>query len=232
MPATKDYYHILGITRTDSDEVIKKAYRKLAMEYHPDRNPGKEKWANEKFKEINEAYAVLGDANKKKQYDQFGTTGNAADIVTSRTTRSTFEDMLREFSKAGLGDLVKNRGSAPGSKTAPNRTGGPTRHSQANLDEFLKQILNQKQSTQRPATQHPLTAHQAAAHHRDIQYEITISSAEAYHGVTKFLERSGKRLQVEIPAGVKSGKVIRLANARQLTDGHPGDILVRVTTNT
>ena len=64
----KDYYQILGIPRIATDEQIKKAYRKLAMQYHPDRNPGKEKWANEKFKEINEAYAVLGDPKKRKQY--------------------------------------------------------------------------------------------------------------------------------------------------------------------
>jgi molecular chaperone DnaJ len=57
----KDYYGILGVTRNASDAEIKKAYRKLAMQHHPDRNPGKEKWANEKFKEINEAYGVLGD---------------------------------------------------------------------------------------------------------------------------------------------------------------------------
>ncbi|TET55154.1 MAG: hypothetical protein E3J50_05305 [Dehalococcoidia bacterium] len=57
----KDYYGILGLPRNASDAEIKKAYRKLAMQYHPDRNPGKEKWANEKFKEINEAYGVLGD---------------------------------------------------------------------------------------------------------------------------------------------------------------------------
>jgi len=71
----KDYYRILGVLRKASAQEIKKAYRKLAMQYHPDRNPGKEKQANEKFKEINEAYGVLGDPKKKKQYDQFGTVG-------------------------------------------------------------------------------------------------------------------------------------------------------------
>jgi curved DNA-binding protein len=71
----KDYYGVLGISRNASDTEIKKAYRKLAMQYHPDRNAGKEKWANEKFKEINEAYAALGDPQKRRQYfldDIFG----------------------------------------------------------------------------------------------------------------------------------------------------------------
>ena len=62
----KDYYKILGVPQTASDDDIKKAYRKLAMQYHPDKNPGKEKWANEKFKEINEAYGVLGNVDKRQ----------------------------------------------------------------------------------------------------------------------------------------------------------------------
>lgn len=69
----KDYYSILGLDRNASDEDIKKAFRKLALQYHPDRNPG-DKSSEEKFKEINEAYQVLSDPEKKSQYDQFGTT--------------------------------------------------------------------------------------------------------------------------------------------------------------
>ncbi len=89
----KDYYHILGVSQNASQEQIKKAYRKLAMQYHPDRNPGKEPWANEKFKEINEAFGVLGDPQKRQQYDQFGTAGNIGDIFGSPFTRTTFEDL-------------------------------------------------------------------------------------------------------------------------------------------
>ena len=99
----KDYYKILGIPRNASEQDIKKAYRKLAMQYHPDRNPGKEEWANEKFKEINEAYGVLGDPEKRGQYDRFGTVGDISDIFRSRNTQSTFEDVMGDFSGAGLG---------------------------------------------------------------------------------------------------------------------------------
>ena len=72
--AQKDYYEILGVSRESSQEEIKKAYRKLAMKYHPDRNPN-DKQAEEKFKEISEAYEVLSDEQKRKQYDQFGHAG-------------------------------------------------------------------------------------------------------------------------------------------------------------
>ncbi|MCX7966477.1 MAG: DnaJ domain-containing protein, partial [Syntrophorhabdaceae bacterium] len=71
MGTKKDYYEILGVSKNATDEDIKKAYRKLALKYHPDRNPGN-KEAEERFKEINEAYAVLSDKEKRKQYDTFG----------------------------------------------------------------------------------------------------------------------------------------------------------------
>ena len=71
----KDYYQILGVERKASAEDIKKAYRKLAMKYHPDRNPG-DKASEEKFKEINEAYQVLSDKEKRARYDQLGASYN------------------------------------------------------------------------------------------------------------------------------------------------------------
>ena len=72
--AKRDCYEILGISKTASADEIKKAYRKLAMQYHPDRNPG-DKVAEEKFKEASDAYAILSDENKRKMYDQYGYSG-------------------------------------------------------------------------------------------------------------------------------------------------------------
>ena len=74
MADKRDYYEVLGLQKGASEEEIKKAFRKMAMKYHPDKNPG-DKSAEEKFKEVNEAYSVLSDADKKAKYDKFGFAG-------------------------------------------------------------------------------------------------------------------------------------------------------------
>ena len=96
--ASKDYYQILGLGKNASLDEIKKAFRKLAVKYHPDKNPG-DKEAEEKFKEINEAYAVLSDPEKKAQYDRFGSAGFHQ--------RYSQEDIFRGFD---VGDLFKDMG--------------------------------------------------------------------------------------------------------------------------
>ena len=215
----KDYYSILGVAENASDAEIKKAYRKLAMQYHPDRNPGKEKSANEKFKEINEAYGVLGDPQKRKQYDQFGTVGNIGDVFSSPFTTTTFQEMMKDFGGAGLrvdflddifGDFMKGRGSSFSFRSfggRPGRVKYETRPGQEiNLDEMFSR-------DRRP---------------REVHYELAISRGEASRGVKRILKRKGKRLEVKIPAGVRTGSVVKLKNARQISDGSPGDILIKV----
>jgi curved DNA-binding protein len=217
--AEKDYYEILGVPRSASDDDIKKAYRKLAMQYHPDRNPGKEQWANEKFKEINEAFAVLGNPDKRRQYDQFGTTGNVGDIFGSQTTSATFEDLMKEFGGQGLGlDFLDQifgeflRGRSFSFREFGQ--GGGRSHIIFNVpeDENVEDIFTQRR----------------AGRYQTVNYEITINAAQAKKGMEKDLVRNGKRLRVKIPAGVKSGTRVRLRNARFTTDGIPGDIFIRV----
>jgi curved DNA-binding protein len=217
----KDYYRILGVPRNASDAEIKKAYRKLAMQYHPDRNPGKEKWANEKFKEINEAYGVLGDPQKRRQYDQFGTVGNIGDIFGSPFTTTTFQEMMKDFGGAGLrfdflddifGDFLKDRGSSFSFRSFGDRPGRARFEvwpgQEINLDEIFGQA-------RRPRRQ-------------DVRYELAISQEEALQGAKKILKRKGKKLEVKIPAGVRTGDVVRYRNALQTSDGLPGDILIKV----
>lgn len=216
----KDYYRILGVPRNATQEQIKKAYRKLALQHHPDRNPGKEKWANEKFKEINEAFSILGDPQKRQQYDQFGTAGNVGDIFGSPFTRTTFEDLMKDFGGSGLGfdfldnifgDMLKGRGF---SFRVFNRGFGEQRGARfeapggINLEEIFGRA-------QRPPS-------------RDVRYEIAVTGEQAARGLEKDLVRKGKKLRVKIPAGVKNGNRVKLRNARQITDGQPGDIIILV----
>jgi len=215
----RDYYGVLGVPRNASDEEIKKAYRKLAMKYHPDRNPGKEKWANEKFKEINEAYGVLGDPQKRKQFDQFGTVGNVGDIFGSPFTRTTFEEMMKDFGGAGLrfdflddifGDSLKGRGSSFSFRSFGGKPGRVRFEVWPGQEINLDEILGQARRTQA------------------VRYELAISQKEASQGVKKILRRRGKKLEVKIPAGVRTGDVVRYRNALQTSDGLPGDILIKV----
>ncbi|MDD5288383.1 MAG: DnaJ domain-containing protein, partial [Dehalococcoidales bacterium] len=212
---------ILGVSKTATDDDIKKAYRKLAMQFHPDKNPGKEKWANEKFKEINEAYGVLGNPDKRKQYDQFGTTGDASDIFGSHTTQTTFEDLMKDFGGAGLGyDFMDNIfGNFTRRRGFSFRQYGTGPRGERIVfstpdDENLEEAFYTQQP-QRPPSQ-------------DINYEITITREQAIKGMEKDLTRRGKKLRVKIPARIKSGTKIRLSNARLTTDGQQGDIYITV----
>jgi len=211
----KDYYQILGVPKDATEGQIKKAYRKLAMQYHPDRNPGKEQWANDRFKEINEAFGVLGDPEKRRQYDQFGTVGNVGDIFGSPYTRTTFEDLMRDFGGSGLrfdflddifGEFMKGgKGRSFSFKIYRQGVGVPQ-------GVRLEEIFGQAQRPRR----------------RQVRYEITITKEQAARGLEKDLVRKGKKLRVKIPAGVKTGTKVRLRNARRITDGQPGDIIILV----
>ena len=213
----KDYYQILGVPRDATEEQVKKAYRDLAMKYHPDRNPGKEEWANEKFKEINEAFGVLGNPEKRRQYDQFGTTGNINDIFGSTSTSTTFEDLMKDFSGSGLGvdfldkifgDALKNRGT---SFRVYRYSGGSP--GGINFQDLFQQSQSEQYQYAQPEV---------------VRYEITINQKQANKGLEKDLVRNGHRLRVKIPRKIKDGTKVRLSNALLTTDSKPGDIVVTV----
>src|SRR5882672_9901281 len=92
----KDFYEILGVSKTSSQDEIKKAYRKVAMQFHPDRNPG-DKVAEEKFKEAAEAYEVLSDAERKAQYDRFGHAGVSGNGRGFHGGNMNMDDIFSQF---------------------------------------------------------------------------------------------------------------------------------------
>ena len=215
----KDYYQILGLDKTASADQVKKAYRKLAMQYHPDHNHGKEEWANEKFKDINEAFSILGDPEKKLQYDQFGTVGTVGDIFGSQATRTIIEELIQDFDEAGLDfgffdDIF----------------GGTSHNSRFTYHKFGREFGSSKSTRVQVPGDVELedTVNNQSFSKYYVDYVMSLTSEQAAKGIEKELRRNGKKLNVKIPANIRNGGKIRLKNALQLTDGRPGDIMILV----
>jgi curved DNA-binding protein len=201
--AQQDYYETLGLKKGATPEEIKKAYRKLAIKYHPDKNPGDKK-AEDRFKEINEAYAVLSDPQKKAQYDQFG----SADFHQRFSQEDIFRgfnanDIFREF---GLGsDDVFSRIFGMGG-------GGGFR--QGGFGGGYGGGMSRKGS--------------------DFEMELAISFQEAFSGGDKRVsfsrEGRSEEISVKIPAGVDSGARLRLAGkgGSGIGGGPAGDLFLDI----
>ena len=188
----KDYYKTLGVERSASADDIRKAYRKLAMQYHPDRNPDN-KEAEEKFKEINEAYQVLNDPQKRARFDQLG---------------SAYSSWQQRGGSPNDFDWSQWMGGQPGGQGGVHVEYGDINDlfGQDIFSDFFRSIFGgmgggggraqtSTRSRQQPAYQQP----------------VTISLDEAYHGTVRTLQTDDRRLQVKIPAGVKTGSKVRVA---------------------
>jgi curved DNA-binding protein len=190
-----DYYNILGISKTASAAEIKKAYRKLAMKYHPDKNKG-DKSLEDKFKKISEAYAVLSDPEKRKQYDTYG----SADFQQ----RYSQEDIFKNFD---LGDILKEFGFGGGRRgfSASFGQAGPGGRTSFSGGNPFSHNMGGGFGQQQP---HPRTPG------KDIEHEIPLTLEELIHGTKKTITISQGQetnaIEVSIPKGLTRGKKIRL----------------------
>lgn len=211
----KDYYSVLGVDKKASSEEIKKAFRKLAVKYHPDRNPGN-KAAEEKFKEISEAYEVLGDTEKRNKYDQFirygrpvgqGATGRTASPWGNTYQTRTSTDMDFDFGRYNsfdefIADLL-------------GRPFGNTRTQSTGFADFGGFNTGSRSSQTKGG---------------DIEKTITLTYYQAYHGVQTKLDLGSETVTVKIPAGAKNGTKVRLKGKGQINpiNNLRGDLYLKV----
>jgi curved DNA-binding protein len=193
----KDYYATLGVSKTATPEEVKQAFRKLARKYHPDVNPGN-KQAEARFKEINEAYEVLSDADKRKKYDQFGQYWKQA--AEGGFPSGVGVDMGGfDFSQYGSFDEFINEllgrfgGASPrGARQSYYRTSTGAPGGFNNFNDFGFQDVGTAGATQ------------------DSEAAIALTFSEAFHGVQKHLNLGNEVIDVRIPAGAKPGSRLRV----------------------
>jgi curved DNA-binding protein len=209
----KDYYSTLGVSKTADSDELKRTFRKLARKYHPDVNPG-DKAAEAKFKEINEAYEVLSDPDKRSKYDQFG----------------------QYWRQAGSAGSAYGGGSPFG---GGGGDGGFDFSRYGNFDEFINELLG-RFNTNGGDRRNPYGSDQgfntgysnpysnpgygtgfnpnAGAAGQDLETKLVLTLSEAFHGVQKSLTVGGELIKdIRIPAGIKTGKKIRVKGKGQVS---------------
>ncbi len=226
----KDYYKTLGVSKTADKDEIKKAYRKLARQYHPDMNQGDKK-AEDKFKEVNEAYEVLSDPAKREKYDRFGSSwqqyerggGRPEDFDWNQWsarpggqtyTRTVTPEELEQILGGGFGasfggmggfsDFFETLFGSMGGRGGAARGGG-TRPGQARGARSLRG--------------------------QDAEHTVQVSLEDAYHGTTMSLQwEDGRKIEARIPPGVKTGSKIRLSGqgGAGMGGGEAGDLFLKI----
>jgi curved DNA-binding protein len=207
----KDYYAVLGVAPDADDQAIKQAYRKLARQYHPDVNPG-DTQAEERFKEINEAYQALSDPERRRKYDELR------------------EQYQRWQQRGGRGDFNWGQWqAAPGEQTYAYNVspedledlfGGASPFS-----DFFSSIFGQTEGgpTRRAREVRPRRG-------RDLEATAEISLDEAFRGTTRGIQIGDRRIEARIPPGARSGSRVRLAGQGSpgVAGGPPGDLFINI----
>jgi curved DNA-binding protein len=212
----KDYYKVLGVSKTATADEIKTAYRKLANKYHPDKNKT-DKDAEEKFKEINEAYQVLSDSEKRAKYDNLGQNWN-----THQRTGGTGDDF----------DWMKwyntNARKTSSSKKTNFKNFGDFFSNGEGLSDFFDKIFGGnytgKFSQNQGYAKTPVRG-------EDIETSVEISLEEAYKGTARILNINDKKVEVKFKQGIQDNQILKLTGlgAPGKNGGENGDLFVKVT---
>ncbi|MBC3783882.1 DnaJ C-terminal domain-containing protein [Spirosoma utsteinense] len=194
-----DYYAVLGLTKTASDEDIKKAYRKLARKYHPDLNPN-DGDANKKFQQINEANEILSDPEKRKKYDQYGKDWQHAEEFEQARRQ---QQQRQSYTQGSSGDDFSEG------------FGG------ADFSDFLSSMFGQGGGDRSGGRQTQFRG-------QDYQAELHLNLRDAYQTHKQTLTLDGKNIRITVPAGIENGQKIKLAGygAPGLNGAPAGDLYI------
>lgn len=197
MAAFKDYYQILGVGKSATKEEIRRAFRKLAAKHHPDRNPG-DAGAEERFKEVNEAYTVLSDDEKRQLYDQYGTTG-----------------AVPPFAQGGGGTRVYGN-------VSPEEFAGFSDFFQSLFGGFQSRGFGSAYDSAEATD--PFAGYRTPARPRSVEARLDVGLLDAYRGGPTSIRLQDKSLEVTLPKGVHDGAKLRLRG--QAPGG--GDLILQV----
>jgi curved DNA-binding protein len=219
----KDYYKTLGVSKTASKDELKKAYRKLARQYHPDVNPGN-KAAEDKFKEVNEAYEVLSDPAKREKYEKFGSQwqqyersgGRPEDFDwTQWTSRPAGQTYTQTISPEDLEQILGGMGGVGG------------------FSDFFEMLFGNLGGSAAGRRRGTATREQTrrSLRGRDNEQPVQISLEDAFRGTTVSLQwQGGKRVEAKIPPGVRTGSRVRLSGQGEAGagGGQAGDLFLKI----
>jgi len=207
----KDYYSVLGVPRTADEKEIKAAYRKLARKHHPDVNPDS-KTAEESFKEVSEAYAVLSDKEKRAKYDQYGQYWEQAGNTGGPQSGNPWGGANFDFG---------NFGGVGGHGGRTYDVGGGS-----GFSDFFEMLFGAQGFGQQTQQKGRRSARAERGH--NVETELEVDLEDIYHGATKAVSIDGRRIEVTIPKGVGDGQKIRLANQGGDGAGGKGDLLIKL----
>jgi curved DNA-binding protein len=203
----KDYYSDLGVGKTATPAEIKKAFRSLAVKYHPDKNSG-DKSAEEKFKVVSEANEVLSDPAKRKKYDQFG---------------ADWKHYEEAGAQAGAFDWSKYAGDRGGQTHGAGNGSSGMGTNGAGIDDLFEMLFGERSGQGRRGRSFAIKG-------EDLQTETFLSLEEAYHGTTRLIVLNGQTIKVSIKQGVGDGQTLRIAakGGSGLNGGPHGDLYLTV----